>query len=95
VAKLEAAARPPVETAMSEEPGTYSRKGLVSAAAVAEQDSARFKNEILKFGGDNRRLQDRRDESAGGTSTPVYPQPGREFRLAPSVKTLRATGGRG
>ena len=92
--RLEVAARPSVDAAGSEEFGTYSRKGLV-AAASAEAETARFKNEILKFGGDNRRLQDRRDEAAGGTPASVYPQTGREFRLAPSVKTVRAAGGNG
>jgi hypothetical protein len=92
--RLEAAARPAIDAATSEEFGSYSRRGLVNAAA-AEADMARFKNEILKFGGDNRRLQDRRDDTAGGTSASVYPQPSREFRMAPSVKTVRAAGGNG
>lgn len=95
--RLEAAAHPWSEAALresaqAEDFGTYSRKGLVGAAG-AESDLAGFKNEILKFGGDNRRLQDRRDEAAGGT-TPAR-QPSREFRLAPSVKTLRAANGNG
>jgi len=92
--RLEAAARPSSDTATSEEFGSYSRRGLVSAA-LSEGDSARFKNEILKFGSDNRRLPDRRDEAALGTSASVYPQPSREFRMAPSVKTVRAAGGNG
>ena len=95
--RLEAAAHPWSEAAIresaqSEDLGTYSRKGLVGAAG-GEDDPVGFKNEILKFGGDNRRLQDRRDEAAGGT-TPSR-QPSREFRLAPSVKTLRAASGNG
>jgi hypothetical protein len=94
VTRLEAAARPSIEAATSEEFGSYSRKGLVSAAAL-EAETAHFKNEILKFAGDNRRLQDRRAEAAGGTSAPIHSQPGREFRLAPSVKTVRAAGGNG
>jgi hypothetical protein len=92
--RLEAATRPSSDAATSEEFGSYSRRGLVSGGGT-EADSLRFKNEILKFGSDNRRLQDRRDEAAGGTPAPAYPQPSREFRLAPSVKTVRAAGGNG
>ena len=80
------------DSAQSEDIGTYSRKATVGGAG-GESDSLRFKNEILKFGSDNRRLQDRRDEAAGGTAPSL--QPSREFRLAPSVKTLRAAGGNG
>lgn len=95
--RLEAVARSPGEPAMresaaSEEVGTYSRRAPVGVAA-SESDSVRFKNEILKFASDNRRLQDRRDEAVGGT-TPAL-QPSREFRLAPSVKTVRAASGNG
>jgi len=94
--RLEAAVRSsgaaPRDTTQSDDAGTYSRRTV--ASATPESDSLRFKNEILKFGGDNQRLPDRREEGAGMTPTP-RPQPSREFRMAPSVKTVRAAGGNG
>jgi len=96
--RLEAASRWSSEPATRDagapdDVGTYSRRGLVGGPA-AEGDSVRFKNEILKFGGDNQRLPDRREDGAGMTPSP-RPQPSREFRMAPSVKTVRAAGGNG
>jgi hypothetical protein len=96
-ARLEAAARPRSEPASAEanrsdEVGTYSRR---TVRPGADGDPAAFKNEILKFGSDNRRLEDRGAEAAEGTTPPIQHHAGREFRLAPSVKTLRAAGGTG
>jgi hypothetical protein len=72
--------------------GTYSRRSIVPDRA--EADVAKFKNEILKFGSENRRSQDRRDDAMeDGSRSPQLP--GRNFRMAPSVKTLRAAGGNG
>lgn len=92
--RLELAARANAEArvremSQPEDIGTYSRK---TAAGAGEGDSQRFKNEILKIASDNRRLQDRDEGAVGPASSP---QTGREFRLAPSVKTLRAAGGNG
>lgn len=94
--QLEAAARSPVESAIRdalEDIGTYSRRSVAGEGA-ADADTAKFKNEILKFGGENRRSQDRRDDAIGeGAPSPQLP--GRKFRMAPSVKTLRAASGNG
>lgn len=93
--QLEAATHSPADTAINaalEDIGTYSRWSIAPEAAEAEV--ARFKNEILKFGGENRRSQDRRDDVMGEGS-PSLQLPGRKFRMAPSVKTLRAAGGNG
>lgn len=93
-ARLEAAARPGSEAgaSRSDEVGTYSRR---MARAGADGDPVGLKNEILKFGSDNRRLEGREAEAAEGTTPPIQHHAGREFRLAPSVKTLRAAGGAG
>jgi hypothetical protein len=95
--QLEAAARSPAETAIRdalEDIGTYSRRSAAGDAA-ADADAAKFKNEILKFGGENRRSQERRDDAEGeGAPSPQLP-PGRKFRMAPSVKTLRTANGNG
>ena len=91
--QLEAAVRSPAEAAIRdalEDIGTYSRRSAVDTDA----DAAKFKNEILKFGGENRRSQDRRDDATGDGS-PSPHLPGRKFRMAPSVKTLRAASGNG
>ena len=93
--QLEMAARAPVETAIRDalqDIGTYSRRSIAPESAEAEV--ARFKNEILKFGGENRKSQDRRDD-ATGEGSPSPQLPGRKFRMAPSVKTLRAASGNG
>jgi hypothetical protein len=93
--QLEMATRAPVETAIRdalEDIGTYSRRTIAGDAADA--DAVKFKNEILKFGGENRRSQDRRDD-ATGEGSPSLQLPGRKFRMAPSVKTLRAASGNG
>jgi hypothetical protein len=90
--QLESIARSPADSAINaalEDIGTYSRRSIAPESAEAEV--ARFKNEILKFGGENRRSQDRRDETAEEGS-PSLQLPGRKFRMAPSVKTLRAAG---
>lgn len=94
VTRLEAAARPSADPSTSEEFGSYSRGGLINAAAL-EAETARFKNEILKFTGDNRRLEETQDDAAGGASASHFPKAGRQFRLAPSVRTVRAAGGSG
>jgi predicted nucleic acid-binding Zn-ribbon protein len=91
--QLEMATRAPVETAIRdalEDIGTYSRRANAGEAA-ADADAAKFKNEILKFGSENRRSQDRRDEA----ESPSLQLPGRKFRMAPSVKTLRTASGNG
>jgi hypothetical protein len=93
--QLEAATRSPSDSAINaalEDIGTYSRRSI--APETAEAEVTRFKNEILKFAGENRRSQDRRDD-ATGESSPSLQIPGRKFRMAPSVKTLRAAGGNG
>ena len=92
---MQAAARAPTESAINaalEDIGTYSRRSAVAESAEAEV--ARFKNEILKFGGENRRSQDRRDD-AMEEGSPSLQLPGRKFRMAPSVKTLRTASGNG
>jgi hypothetical protein len=95
-ARLEAAMRSPAEATIRDtlaDIGVYSRRSIAGEGAL-DADAARFKNEILKFGGENRRSQDRRDDQAGdGPSS--HPLPGRSFRMAPSVKTLRSAGGNG
>jgi hypothetical protein len=91
--QLEAATRSPADSAINaalEDIGTYSRRSIAPESAEAEV--ARFKNEILKFGSENRRSQDRRDDATGEGAASLQ-LPGRKFRMAPSVKTLRAAGG--
>jgi hypothetical protein len=99
--QLEAAVRSPAEAAIRdalEDISTYSRRSAVDtdaeSAVDTDADAAKFKNEILKFGGENRRSQDRRDD-ATGEGSPSPQLPGRKFRMAPSVKTLRAASGNG
>jgi hypothetical protein len=96
-AQLEAATRSPAESAIRdalEDIGTYSRRSA-AGDAVADADTAKFKNEILKFGGENRRSQDRSDDATGEGTLSLQLQPSRKFRMAPSVKTLRAASGNG
>jgi len=84
-------ALPRVENAGEDDFGSYTWKAATEGFA-AESDPAGLRNEILKIAGDNRRIQDRRDEGAAGPPS-FQPRPGREFRLAPSVKTLRVASG--
>ena len=70
--------------------GTYTRKS--GASAPAEPEAQRIRNEILKFSGDNRRPQDRRDEPAASPPS-LLPKPGRELRLGSIVKTVRTASG--
>ena len=95
--QLEAATRSPVESATRdalEDIGAYSRRSIAGEGA-SDADPTRFKNEILKFGGENRRSVDRRDDATGEGTPSLQLPPGRKFRMAPSVKTVRAASGNG
>ena len=64
-------------------------------AAGPEAGAAAPRNEILRFAADSRPSQERRADAAGEARFSPSHQPGRDFRMAPSVKTLRAAGGNG
>jgi hypothetical protein len=96
--RLEAAGRPWNEAAPrvaeSDDVGTYPSK-VAGGTVDPEAETLRYKHEILKFAGDTRRLQEGRGEDSGDAPSSLQPRPARGFRLAPSVRTLRAAGGNG
>jgi hypothetical protein len=77
----------------SDDIGTYSRK--VANAAVATSGDAPSRSEILRFAGDSRMLPERGHDAEGDAGFTPLLKPARTFRMAPSVKTLRAAGGNG
>jgi hypothetical protein len=81
------------EPAAPAEAGGYIRKA--AAAAASEDAAAAPRNEILRFAADSRPSQERRADAAGEARFSPPHQPVRDFRMAPSVKTLRAAGGNG
>jgi hypothetical protein len=90
-ARLEAmakAATPKPREAADDEAGTYSRQEAVRQLAASGQGS---RNEILKFTADSRFPEGRRADTDTGASSQ---RAGRDIRLAPSVRTLEAAGGR-
>lgn len=88
--RLEALARPAVRapvTDRSDDIGTYSRRVAAAGTRTAAREAQSFKNEILNVGKDTRSF----DAAGGGRSEKDAAT--REFRMAPSVATLRAAGG--
>lgn len=93
VAALERPAAAERPAAPSDDFGSYSPKSPMQRLERAF-DVATFKNEILKITQDNRW---RDFDGEGETAEPelqIQP-PGRQLRMAPSVRTLRRAGGNG
>ncbi len=69
--------------------------GKAARPAPSENRAATPRNEILRFAADSRPSQERRADAAGEARLLPPHYPGRDFRMAPSVKTLRAASGNG
>jgi hypothetical protein len=79
--------------AASDDIGTYSRS--IGNTSVETAGTTASRNEILRFAGDSRMLPERGKDAAGEAGFTPLLKPARTFRMAPSVKTLRAAGGNG